>query len=387
MKKINVLLMPTDVCNMNCVYCFHNNYHVKQGRMTLETLQRIYDVIFASYSDVTMIWHGGEPLIMGEAFFRDAIEMQKSYPGVHIVNRMQSNVTLMTETLAQFLFDKNVSIGTSFDGVENDVLRGETNRILAGREEVIKSGGSCGFIMVLSKKNIDTLIQSYELFKEMKVNYNINTYVSTTAINNDELELNPTYSSGRITEFFDYWVNDNTCNIHVDLFERLIRYFRTGEKRVCKYNSCLGKWVGIRYNGDIMPCNRFFPDEYKFGNVWEIEKLDEAFESKGFELLLRQAIERRYKCQKCEIFSYCSGGCNNVALNENGVTNNGGVTCIITKNIFLYVKHWMEINIYGKDSWYRDIKNPMIKKMLLETSRKRGDNNGGVHRDVHIDNI
>ena len=75
--------------------------------MTLETLQRIYDVIFASYSDVTMIWHGGEPLIMGEAFFRDAIEMQKSYPGVHIVNRMQSNVTLMTETLAQFFFDMN----------------------------------------------------------------------------------------------------------------------------------------------------------------------------------------------------------------------------------------------------------------------------------------
>ena len=206
--------------------------------------------------------------------------------------------------------------------------------------------------------------------------------MSTTAENNSELALDPVYTSEKIKNFFDYWVDDNTCNIHVDYFERIIRYFCRGEKGVCKYNSCLGKWIGIRYNGDIMPCNRFFPDEYKYGNVWDIEKLEDVFESEGFELLLRQAIDRRYKCQKCEIFSYCSGGCNNVALHENGIMNNGGVTCIITKNIFLYVKKWMEENIYSKD-WYTNIKNPMLRKVLLGTTKKRGNYEG--HHDFYVD--
>ncbi len=70
----------------------------------------------------------------------------------------QSNVTLMTDEMAQFLVEHQVGIGTSFDGVMNESLRGHSEEILRGRQKIIEHGGKCGVIMVLSAKkyiNID----------------------------------------------------------------------------------------------------------------------------------------------------------------------------------------------------------------------------------------
>ncbi len=87
LKKINLLVMPTDICNMNCIYCFHSAHHEKRGKMSVETLKKLYDITCSEYSEVTIIWHGGEPLVMGLDFYNKAIEMQKDYK-VIIRNRM-----------------------------------------------------------------------------------------------------------------------------------------------------------------------------------------------------------------------------------------------------------------------------------------------------------
>lgn len=372
--------MPTDICNMNCVYCFHNTYHEKEGRMTLDTLKKMYDSIFASYNDVLFIWHGGEPLCMGKDFYAEAFRMQKEYKNVKIRNRMQSNLTLLDDDMANLLCENGVGIGASFDGVENDVLRGNTRQILEGRQKIIARDKRCGFIMVLSKKNLHTIIESYEQFKKLEASYNINTYVKTTAENNSELELDADATIKQLIQFFDYWINDSECNIHVDYFERIFRYVLYGEKSVCKYNSCLGKWLGIRYDGSIVPCNRYFPDEYSLGNIWEYSQLSDAFKSDGFKNLLSNAIERRYKCQKCEIYSFCTGGCNNVALNENGINNNNGTTCKITKGIYNYVVKYIENTA---DRQICEHKNPMVRKLYLEPQ----NNHSKYHYDVHYDSI
>lgn len=362
---------------MNCVYCFHHNYHENSGKMTIETLRKVYDSVFAAYNHVLFIWHGGEPLCMGLDFYKKALEMQKEYKNVHIENRMQSNLTLLNDEIADFLCENRIGIGASYDGVENDNLRGNTDKILEGRKKIIDRGRNCGFIMVLSKKNLHSIIESYEQFKKMKASFNINTYVATTAENNNELELDVDETVERLKELFDYWVEDKECNIHVDYFERIFRFILYGEKSVCKYNSCLGKWLGIRHDGSIVPCNRYFPEEFALGNVWNYSKISDAFNSQGFKRLLSCAIERRYKCQKCEIYSYCTGGCNNVALNENGITNNDGTTCKITKQMFQYVVEYIKSN---EKKGITEYKNPMLRKLY---SRKKA--NRGYHYDVHHD--
>ncbi len=363
LKKINLLVMPTDICNMNCIYCFHSAHHEKRGKMSFETLKRLYDITCSEYSEVTIIWHGGEPLVMGLDFYSKAIEMQKDYK-VIIRNRMQSNLTLLSDDLSKFLCNNNIGIGTSFDGCTNDLTRGFSQEILEGRNKILKNGKQCGFIMVVSNKNIDNLIESYHFFKRICANYTINMYVSDGNQKDDILKLNPRQTIERIKELFDYWIYDKECNIHIDYFERIINFLITGEKSVCKYNSCLGKWVGIRYNGDIVPCNRYFPDKYCYGNVWDYNNLSSAFESNGFEKLLLDAITRREKCKQCIAFPLCSGGCNNVALNENGVDENGGDSCVIFKEIYKYVieKSIKCMRLIKEDNKYNPIFISIIKK-------------------------
>ena len=196
-KKINLLVMPTDICNMNCIYCFHSVHHKKTEKMSLETLKKLYDITFSEYSEVTIIWHGGEPLIMGLDFYKKAIEMQKDYD-CKINNRMQSNLTLLTDEFSDFLCDNDIGIGTSFDGCKNDLLRGNSNKILEGRNKILKNNKQCGFIMVVSKKNIDNLIESYEYFKSINANFTMNMYVPTNESMDDILRLNPKETIERI---------------------------------------------------------------------------------------------------------------------------------------------------------------------------------------------
>lgn len=131
---LNMLVMPTDICNMNCVYCFHNEFHEKQGRMTEETLRKLYSITLPRYKRVNIIWHGGEPLVMGVDFFKLAISLQKEYPDCKVENQLQTNLTLMNQEYAEFFAKENVGIGSSFDGICNDNLRGNSDQILKGRE-------------------------------------------------------------------------------------------------------------------------------------------------------------------------------------------------------------------------------------------------------------
>ncbi len=359
--RINILLMPTDSCNMDCVYCFNCGHTKNQGKMSIETLRRIYDITFTNFSDVTLVWHGGEPLMMGLEFYKKAIEMQKEYSGITIRNRIQTNLSLLDEKWIDFFEENRFGIGSSFDGVKNELTRGNTNKILSNSDLLDKRKINHSFIMVVSSLNIDTLIDSYLFYKEHKKNFTINMYLPTKK--EDNLKLNPAKAIDSINAFFDYWLEDKECNIRLRYFEMFINFMLFQQKNVCSITSCLGRWIGIKYDGEIVPCNRYFPKEYSFGNVWKYEQIDQGFESEGFIKLISESIERREKCKSCNIFDMCAGGCNNVALVEGGVSKNGGDSCKILQGVY---KHINERMTYLKtQGQYADL-NPFVVKALTK---------------------
>ena len=334
-NSINILITPTNACNMSCVYCLHKSYHKDCNKMDFFTLKRIYDIAAKAYKNVNIIWHGGEPLLMGLDFYKKAIEMQKSYKDCLFFNRIQSNLTLVTDEFADFFKVHNIGLGTSIDGILNEKLRGNTDLVLLNREKLSKRGIHVGAIVVLSSINIDTLIQSYEFFKEKKIDISMNPYVKSASDKDGFLCLEPIHATEKIIELYEYWKSDKS--IHIDYFERIISYIKYQKKSMCKNTNCLGKWIGIGPTGDISPCNRFFPSKYMYGNVWEFDFLDEAFLSKGYKKLLRESLVRYEKCKQCGIFSYCSGGCNNVAYNGNGIKRANSSICYIEKSVYNHI--------------------------------------------------
>lgn len=359
-EHINLLIMPTDACNMNCIYCFHKPYSTDCGKMGIDTVKQLLDTTTPHYKYINIIWHGGEPLLMGLDFYKDVLELQRSYP-CKISNSMQSNLTLLTPEMADFFAENNIDISGSFDGICNEQTRGRCNNILSARQLMIERGKRCGFIMVVSGLNVDHLIESYLFFKEMSVNVSLNLYLEQKGSANNSLQLHEENTIYRLNELFDYWASDVSGKTHISYFKNILDFVLFQKKSLCSFTSCLGRWVGVHFDGTLSPCNRYFPNKYSFGNIRDYNDIGEAFESQGFQLLLQDAITRRNKCKSCEIYDLCNGGCNNVALNENGVTNNGGLSCRILKSVYLHIVEFIDSITSGD---YNKELNPLLVDMI-----------------------
>ena len=365
-EHINILLIPTNACNMNCVYCFHNPYSEKYEKMSIDTVKHLLDITTPHYKEINLIWHGGEPLLMGLDFYKQVIELEKNY-NCNISNSIQSNLTLLTSEFVDFLVKNNITISGSYDGVCNEELRGNSEKILAGRKLVINNQQRCGFIMVVSGKNINHLMESYDEFKSMDTNFSLNLYLEQKNEKNSELKLNKTIAIEKLCELFDYWALDKNGSIHISYFKNILDYILFGRKNLCSYSSCMGRWLCVRFDGTITPCNRYFPPEYNYGNIYDYTDIGEAFSSEGFTNLLKSAIERREKCKSCDIYDFCNGGCNNVALNENGITNNGGLNCQILIAVYKYIEsHIAEI----KQEEYGNY-NPLLTSIIEKSHKKQ----------------
>ena len=366
-EHLNILVIPTDSCNLNCEYCFHNDYILSDNRpfMTREILEHLMKITLPHYKFVNFIWHGGEPLTMGKAFYEDVVAFQHQYNicNATIRNSVQTNMTLMDREIAEFFIKNQFGVSTSYDGVNNEQLRHNTLDFFKGYDIWQQNGGKCGMIMVVSNMNIDTLIDSYEEFKKRNINYVMNPYTkSLYEYHQNNLIISGQQYAEKIIAFFDYWKLDENCNIKVKYFYDIISYILYKHKSKCNITSCLGKWLCVRPDGLVTPCNRYFPDEYSFGNILDMDNIAQAFESDGFRLLLTQAIERRKKCKQCIIFDYCSGGCNNVALVYGGVEKNNNEMCIALRAIYQYISNSIERIVAEQ----YDVPNPILRKIIFD---------------------
>lgn len=369
-ERLNVLVMPTDACNMNCLYCFHRSFRDNEAVMSLEMVERLLAITTPFFKKVYFLWHGGEPLLMGLDFYNKVLELQKR-TACRIKNSIQSNLTLMTPEFAVFLRENNFGISGSYDGVCNMRLRGNDETILQGRQMVIKQGGNCGLIMVASRQNIHSLIDSYIFFRDNCINYSLNLYHELKGCEIPDLHLDEKETVERLNELFTYWVHDSKGCIDISYFKHILEFIFGQKKSVCTYSSCLGRWIGVRSNGEIVPCNRYFPEKYSFGNIIDYSDIGEAFDSEGFANILSEAITRREKCKPCEIYDFCNGGCNNVAFNENGIENNNGLSCKILKGVYSHINNFVEriTSSRMKVGEYNPRFEEMMRKRLLKASQ------------------
>lgn len=365
-NHINVLIMPTDYCNMNCVYCFNSHRtSLKKNIMEEQTLYRVFLSVIPYYKHVRFIWHGGEPTSVGLDFYRTAIKMQReiNLNKTVIENSIQTNLTQADEEMIRFFLEHGFHVGSSFDGLTNYQTRHNTESILSGRERVLRCGGNVGFICVVQSNNVNHLIDDYEWFKSKKINYTLNTYLSVPPFENDSLFVPAAKYIEAFEKLYDYWVQDKNCNIHLSCFDEYIDYILFGEKSLCCYNSCMGKHVGVRYDGMLFNCNRDFSEEYSYGNIHDYNDIHECFDSDGFKISVSSAYERRQFCMKnCDIYGFCEGGCNSCSVTFGDMSKPNDYLCEITKSLYQYISN--SLSHLKKQIAEFDLLNPFLSKKL-----------------------
>lgn len=367
---LNILIKPTEGCNLRCVYCFnkHNGYDV--AVMEMETLEKLYSIMFPFYKSIGIVWHGGEPTFAGVGFYTRALQLEEAYAkkyGVKVLNSMQTNATLLSDEFISLIERYHISLGVSYDGPVNDITRDSTVAVLSSIKKLKAHNIRPGIITVVSKKNIDRLIATYEHLKEIALGAQLNHYIEmdkdTPCL---ELSLDPDEYVAKMYDLFLFWFNDPLCNIDLNPFRGYIEQYLFGVSPVCIHASCMRSWMCMEHSGNLSACDKVFPKEYQYGNVNDYSDIREVYYSDGYRNLLASSVERRNKCiESCEYYKYCEGGCNHSAMVEGEVTNNGGFSCRTFKSLFgkiiLYLKS-IELTI---ETISDKVPNPYLRKTLL----------------------
>lgn len=114
------IFVVTTACNLGCVYCQANNgAEQPHALMTKEIAEKSVDIALQSPSKhLSFEFQGGEPLLNFEIIKHIYEYSQSKNKNHQIEYNIVSNLTLLTEEIAQYLSEHHIGISTSIDGGE-----------------------------------------------------------------------------------------------------------------------------------------------------------------------------------------------------------------------------------------------------------------------------
>lgn len=341
---LNLLIKPTNICNLKCKYCFNgNNTDEVQSFLRIEDLEKFLSISFQSSKIIQIVWHGGEPTLIGIEYFEKAFsiiaKLLKAYNN-KVTQCIQTNAINLSQDWIDFLILNNVKIGTSYDGYLNELTRGKSVQYLKSMALLSKSSVNVGAICVVTKLTLNSILETYLDFNERRQSVNFRPIVlENDERNNNLLAVGVEDYCTKINNLFDFWLTDVNCQINVEPFTTYLQLLLGKPGKVCNMGACIGSWFCLEPNGNITPCNRSFPKKYTYGNIRSIDSFEQIYNSSAMANLLEQAIERRRKCaNECDYFKYCNGGCNYEAFMGGNICDNDYFECRVFKTTFSHAK-------------------------------------------------
>jgi len=355
------LIKVASLCNLNCSYCYvyqspDDSWKLKPKLLDEKTAFRIAarvqeHVEAHGLHDVTIVFHGGEPLLLGLSSLRGLVDIFSAQVSCNIHWGMQTNGTLLDDELIQFFLEQGFRIGLSLDGSreQNDRHRfyhnGESAyddtvraiRHLTSYKNWKNVFGGVLVVIDVENKPADILATLVDL----KIK-------SANIILPDGHHgaLPPKWLSGGraygpwLCEFFDLWYRDYP-EIELPYFEHMIAMMLGGISTAEEIGAESVDLIVVDTNGDIEAV-----DTLKIvGRAATSLSMNVAFNSFD-EALAEPAIYSRMSgfaslcetCRCCEYLKNCGGG----YLPHRYSTTNGflnpSIYCADLKQLFFHIK-------------------------------------------------
>lgn len=277
------------------------------------------------FNTIEFSWHGGEPLLAGINFYKKALFIQEKWAenlfmadcGLRIVNKVQTNGSLITREFAKFFKENNFSVGVSIDGYKeiNDKTRiypnsnGTFDKIMKGIGNLKKEGAIYGGLLVVSKNSIGKEKEIFNFFNSNKIDMQVSPlYKSGRANENAEVSITPGEYLFFMKKMLKLYVDEEKLNIRIkDLDCQIDSALYKIPSPYCRHSaSCIKKknTFGIDYDGTMYPCNRYVGmKEFIFGNINDSDVKTALWESS-----LAKRLEKRLewagnqeKCNHCSM--------------------------------------------------------------------------------------
>lgn len=371
-KHISLLVKPTVSCNLDCQYCYDKPHKKNiKTNMTYETVEKLCELLKEEVEEVTWIWHGGEPTLMGVEWFEYVhSKIITKYPMLDFKFSIMSNGINYNEDFLEVFRKYNIDTGSSYNMFHQDELRTSGTDVLQGDlilnniKNYNEKNKKTGVIEVITKTNYKQQIEIYEEYKKLGIGLSMNHIFHTEATEKNDIEVEFKEYAKEFKKYFKHYLYD-VSGVYERSAMEIINLVIGSNQLTCVHSDCRNNWIGVMANGDLYPCDRYYSVDYRMGNLFEHNNINSIYSHKGYEKYVDE-VQTRFDthCKECGYFDMCKGGCNANSFETN--KNCAGIDefyCeLLKETIKIVYEELRNINVV------KDLINPVVKNHLLKSN-------------------
>lgn len=333
-------------CNLDCRYCFYTEKEALFGpktRMPGHVLEQYIKKYIATQEapEVSFVWQGGEPTLLGVDFFRQAVRLQQKYArGKRITNSLQTNGTLLDDAWCRFLADHHFLVGLSLDGPAqvHDCHRVDRagrptfSAVLRSLKLLQRYKVDYNVLACVTREGSARPLEVYRFFKEQGVRFIqfipvVERYPDAEAQKMGLRLALPRAGSGGagnavtswsvepeaygsfLAQVFDEWVRKDVGSTFVMNFEAALGAWMGLEAATCVFARRCGQSLIIEHNGDIYACDHYVYPAHCLGNILtdQPHELLRSPKQAAFGESKERALPGA--CRNCAVLFACRGEC------------------------------------------------------------------------------
>lgn len=352
-ERLICVLHLTNKCNLECKYCYANIGTKEKNILSNDAIMKILDIFASSlYKSVLIEFHGGEPLLYWEEI-KDIVlkyHKKKFYFGI------QTNGTLLTQEIINFIKMYSIGIGISIDGPQeihdrnrcypngkwsfHEVMRGisllKQNKIPFTTISVVEKPDECSEIFDFFVNNqIERIKLNPLFFKGMLNKKNISSY--SLGKYQEEFATEYLKIARKIIEHNKTSPLKQICGNIAIMVKNLIG----NNGYMCLKSPCGAGNSIIMFDeeGNIYPCEEMYGRKdfiiTNINNINNGEDLKKALKYSPIILKIKERkVENIPKCRDCIWQRFCGGGCTSYSLNMFNSLKREDVMCQYNQIMF-----------------------------------------------------
>ncbi len=313
------ILKVTRLCNLRCTYC-HDWREGPGNVMNFDVLSKATWRLFSADHDMLdIVWHGGEPLMLGQRQFLKLLWLQRYFarPGQTLRNRLQTNGTRLDGDWISFLRRYDFIVGVSLDGPQEthdaarvDIEGGPTFQAAVKGLELARAAGILSHVYLVVTEDIIEMGAPALLDFLLGLGINLVGMLPARSSNVgkvDQFTLERTRFLTFLLDLYDARQARPKATLEIRELDALMKAARSEDPGHCELlGNCAGFYFSVDPNGDVYHCDKYVGDpEYKLGSVLfddfltirrsaAMNRLKQRFETRG---RTETTCPHRSKCQ------------------------------------------------------------------------------------------
>lgn len=332
MVPYSLIVKPVgSACDLACSYCYYReDVSGVKGLKVMPT--EILELIISEYARDSkgrgqIAWHGGEPLLAGIDFFKEAMYLENKY-GTQIYNAMQTNGTLITDAFAEIFRKNKFLIGVSIDGPKevHDSRRfydgesyGSYDLVMQGVSLLRKKNVEFNVLTVIGQHNVTKATILFDFYDKNDFNWlqfiPQMKFTSFLPSVKTKYDITPEQYYNFLSEFFKLWYKNKIGIMSVRFFDNILQSYLQQTPDICTMQERCPDHLVLDVNGDVYPCDLFHNKYWKIGNIKDME-IAEAIKTEKYRNFHKLKPNLPSKCKTCKWLKNCYGGCPRNRISE-----------------------------------------------------------------------